>query len=191
VALFLSFVVPHLISETQTALESASAVKPHPTSLKDRIFNDLHRHLRHLPETSSLVHPAISAGEQALRVLVGVFFVLATAAYWVFERDSFISFVMGSLPRPKHKKIRDTWILIDLKLGAFVRGQLLLILIVGTVVSTAFFSVGEPYWLLLGITVAILEIVPVVGPLAALLLAVGAGLRVSWHTALAAGIALL
>jgi predicted PurR-regulated permease PerM len=191
VAVFLSFVVPHLISETQTALQNASTVQAHPTSIKDRIFNDIHRRLAHVPATSALLHPAISAGEQALKVLVGIFFVLATAAYWVFERDNFISFATSFLARPKRKKVRDTWILIDLKLGAFVRGQLLLIAIVGTVVSAAFFVVGEPYWLLLGIAVAILEIIPVVGPLIALLLAIGAGLTTSWHTAIAAGVALL
>ena len=50
---------------------------------------------------------------------------------------------------------------------------------------------GEPYWLLLGIVTGFLEIVPVVGPLVALLVAVGAGLTVSWQTAALAGGALL
>ena len=109
----------------------------------------------------------------------------------MFERDRFIDFVTSFIARPKRKKVRDTWELIDLKLGAFVRGQLLLITIVGTVVSTAFFFIGEPYWLLIGIAVALLEIVPVVGPLAALILVVGAGMTVSWHTAALAGGALL
>ena len=191
VALFLAFVVPHLITETTTALQNASTLKPHPSGLRDRIFNALHRHLAHLPAASAILHPAINAGKKALEILIGVFFTLATAAYWVFERDRFIDFVTSFVARPKRKKVRDTWILIDLKLGAFVRGQLLLVLIVGTVVSTAFYVIGEPYFLLLGIAVALLEIVPVVGPLAALILAVGTGLTASWHVALAAGIALL
>ena len=191
VALFLAFVVPHLITETTTAIQNASTLKPHPTSLRDRIFNALHRRLSHLPAAGSILHPAIDAGKKALEILIGIFFTLATAAYWVFERDRFIDFVTGFIARPKRKKVRDTWILIDLKLGAFVRGQLLLIVIVGTVVSAAFFAIGEPYPLLLGIGVALFEIVPVVGPLVALIMAVGAGLTVSWHVALTAGIALL
>jgi len=191
VAVFLAFVVPQLVHEIQAALSPSAQTLQHPTGFKDQILNGLQRRLGHVPSLGKLVHPALSAGEEALKVLVGIFFTLATAAYWVFERDKFIDFVTSFLARPKRKKVRDTWELVDLKLGAFVRGQLLLIGIVGTIVSTAFFLVGEPYWLLLGIAVALLEIVPVVGPLAALILAVGAGLTVSWHTAALAGGALL
>jgi len=191
VAVFLAFVVPQLVHEIQAALSPSAQTLQHPTGFKDQILNGLQRRLGHVPSVGKLVHPALSAGEEALKVLVGIFFTLATAAYWVFERDKFIDFVTSFLARPKRKKVRDTWELVDLKLGAFVRGQLLLIGIVGTIVSTAFFLVGEPYWLLLGIAVALLEIVPVVGPLAALILAVGAGLTVSWHTAALAGGALL
>jgi predicted PurR-regulated permease PerM len=72
-----------------------------------------------------------------------------------------------------------------------VRGELVLIAFVSTLASVALSLVGEPYWLLIGIAIGILEIVPVVGPLAALALAVGAGLTVSWTTAVLAGSALL
>jgi predicted PurR-regulated permease PerM len=191
VALFLAFVVPQLVHEVQAALGPTPTPKPQHEGVKQQVLDAIQRRLRHLPSVGKLVHPALSAGEEALKVVVGIFFTLATAAYWVFERDGFIDFVTSFIARPKRKKVRDTWLLIDLKLGAFVRGQLLLIGIVGTVVSTAFFIIGEPYWLLIGIAVALLEIVPVVGPLAALILAVGAGLTASWHTAAFAGGALL
>ena len=191
VALLLAFVVPQLVNEVQAALTTTPAAHPQPTGVKQQILDGLQRRLGHLPSVGKLVHPALTAGEEALKVLVAVFFTLATAAYWVFERDRFIDFVTSFIARPKRKKVRDTWELIDLKLGAFVRGQLLLIGMVATIVSTAFFFVGEPYWLLIGIAVALLEIVPVVGPLAALILAVGAGLTDSYHTAAFAGGALL
>jgi predicted PurR-regulated permease PerM len=190
VAVFLSFVVPRLISEVQAAIDVAHS-HPGVQGVKGDVLDAIQRRLAHLPRADKLLHPALTAGLEAVKVLVGIFFTLATAAYWVFERDRFIDFVTSFFARPKRKKIRDTWELVDLKLGAFVRGQLLLISAVGTVVSTAFFLIGEPYWLLIGITVALLEIVPVVGPLAALVLAVGAGLTASWHTAVFAAIALL
>ena len=71
-------------------------------------------------------------------MLVGIFFTFAAAAYWLFERDRAIDLVTSFMPRPKRKTVRDTWELIDLKLGAFVRGQLILIGFVSTVVSLAF-----------------------------------------------------
>jgi predicted PurR-regulated permease PerM len=87
--------------------------------------------------------------------------------------------------------VHDTWELIDAKLGAFVRGELVLIAFVGTVLSLLFWAIGLPFWLLLGIFAGIVEIVPVIGPLAAGAIAVGVGLTVSWKVALAAGLAVL
>ena len=55
--------------------------------------------------------------------MIGIFFVLASAAYWIFERDRAIEIVCSLIPRPRRKIVRDTWDLIDLKLGAYVRGQ--------------------------------------------------------------------
>ena len=95
------------------------------------------------------------------------------------------------LPRPRRKKVRDTWELIDAKLGAYVRGQALLIVVVGVVLSLAFWAIGLPYWILIGAFAGVVELIPVVGPLAAGALAIGVGLTVSWHTALAAGVAVL
>src|SRR6185437_8123093 len=106
--------------------------------------------LENLPAASKFVHPALSAGKKAFEIFVAVFFTLAAAAYWIYERDRAISFVTRLLDRPKRKKMRDTWDLIDAKLGAFVRGQLILIVLVGTVLSTAFAIIGLPYWILVG-----------------------------------------
>jgi predicted PurR-regulated permease PerM len=102
-----------------------------------------------------------------------------------------MDFVASLLPRPKRKVMRDTWNLIDLKLGAFVRGECLLILIVGVVLSLLFWAIGLPYWLLVGAFAGIVEIVPVIGPIAAGALAIAVGLTDSWQTALAAGLCVL
>ena len=101
---------------------------------------------------------------KVFEILLGIFFVPASAGYWIFERGRAVDFVASLLPRPKRKKLRDTWDLIDLKLGAFVRGQALLIVLVGTVLSLAFWAIGEPYFILIGAFAGVVEIVPVIGP---------------------------
>jgi predicted PurR-regulated permease PerM len=190
IALFLWFVVPHLITQLESAVRSAKHPGVHHGSgIKDQILNAVNKYLRRLPTGSQLIHPAVSYGKTALEVLLGIFFAFATAAYWLFERDKTIDLVTSLLPRPRRKKVRDTWDLIDAKLGAFVRGQVLLMGFVGVLVAVAYWLIGEPYWLLLGIASGILEVVPVIGPLVAVILAIGAGLTISWHTALFAAIA--
>jgi predicted PurR-regulated permease PerM len=84
------------------------------------------------------------------------------------------------LPRRKRKVVRDTWLLIDLKLGAYVRGVALIVLLVATVLS-----------LLVGCFAGFVEIVPVVGPLAAAALAVGVAVTESIHLAVLALVAVV
>lgn len=196
VALFLWFVIPHLLGQIGSAIGNVPQTRQHivhaantSTGIKHQILVGLQRELARLPSTGDLVHPAINAGRQALEILVGIFFVLASAAYWIYERDRFVEIVTSLAPRAKREVIRDTWDLVELKLGAFVRAQVLIITIVGTVLSFAFWQIGLPYWLLLGLTAGILEIVPVVGPLAAGVLAVGVGLTVSAQAAILAAVA--
>jgi predicted PurR-regulated permease PerM len=189
-ALFLSFAVPRLTNEVQIAL----AAKPHAHpngSLEQKLLDEIQRRLHHLPAAGKLLHPALSAGEEAMKVLVGMLFTLAAAAYWLFERDRAVDLIAACVARPKRKKLRDTWELIEQKLGAFIRGQILMITLVSICASLIFLAIGEPYWLLLGIATGFLEIVPVVGPFVAIVLAIGAGLTVSWHVAALAGGSLL
>jgi predicted PurR-regulated permease PerM len=97
--------------------------------------------------------------------------------------------VLSLFPKRQRKVARDTWTLIDEKLGAYVRGTLLLVAFVSTVLSGAFWAIGLPYWLLLGVFAGLVEMVPVVGPLAAGVLAIGVGATQGWETALLAAVA--
>ena len=196
-ALALSFVVPPALRQVDHALspsgkaEIASAAKS-STCFKHEVLTALQKRLKHLPSGTKLVKPLAHVGITAVEILVGIFFTFATAAYWIFERDKTIGLVCSLFPRPRRKLIRDTWDLIDAKLGAFVRGEVLLILIVATTLSLAFWAIGEPYWILVGSFAGLVEIVPVIGPLTAGLLAVAVGFTASVHVAaLAAGCVLL
>ena len=193
VALFLWLVVPRAVTQVQNALggDQLKHAARTSTGIKHEILVGLQRRLERLPSGSELIKPAAEVTKRAFEVMIGILFTLATAAYWIFERDRAIDLVASLLPRPKRKRLRDTWNLIDLKLGAFVRGQALLIVLVGTVLSIAFWLIGVPYWLLVGSFAGLVEIVPVVGPLAAGALAIGVGLTQSWHVALGAGVAVL
>lgn len=198
--LFVWLVVPRALSQVESALGISglptsagdlSHAAHTSTGIKHDILVALQKRLQHLSSASTLVHPGLQVGVKAFEIVIGIFFVLASAAYWIFERDRAVDLLCSLFPRPKRKLIRDTWTLIDLKLGAFVRGQLLLVAFVAVVLSLAFWAIGEPYWILVGGFAGVVEIIPVIGPLAAGALAVGAGLTESVRTAVEAGIAVL
>jgi predicted PurR-regulated permease PerM len=198
VALFLWLAVPRAINQIEAAVGSSPTsggqlrqAANHSTGIKHELLIGIEKRLKKLPAGAGLIHPAMTVTRTAFDVLIGLFFVFASAAYWIFERDRAVDLITSLIARPKRKKIRDTFDLIDAKLGAFVRGEILLITFVATVLSLTFWLVGEPYWVLLGIFAGVLEIVPVIGPLVAGAVAVGVGFTVSWHVALAAGLAVL
>ena len=193
VALVLWLFVPRAITQVQGALSGSSLhhAAMHSTGIKHQLLSSLDKRLRRLPSGSKLLHPAFEVTKTAFEVLVGIFFMFAVGAYWIFERDRTIGLVQSMIPRKHRRVTRDTWVLIDEKLGAFVRGELILIVFVAVVLSAGFYAIGLPYWLLIGSFAGIVEIVPVIGPLAAGALAVGVGLTQSWHMALFAGLIVL
>ena len=196
VALLVWLIVPQAISQveqalggtgTHTQLQQAAA---RTSGVEHQFLVGLDRRLHHLPSGAALIHPAVTITKTALEVLAGILFTLAVAAYWIFERAWAEDLVLSLLPRRNRRIVRDTWHLIDAKLGAFVRGQLLMIGFVSTVLSGAFWAVGLPYWLLLGIFAGIVEMVPVVGPLAAGGLAIAVALATQgWEIAVLTAVA--
>jgi predicted PurR-regulated permease PerM len=195
IALLLWLIVPQAITQVQEVLGGGTAhaelkqAAAQSSGLEHDFFVALDRRLRDLPSGAALVHPALTITKTALEVLVGVFFTLAVAAYWIFERDRTEKLVLSFFPRTKRTVVRDTWRLIDEKLGAFVRGQLLMVSFVSTVLACAFWAIGLPYWLLLGVFAGLVEMIPVVGPLAAGVVSIGVALTQGWQTAVLAAVA--
>jgi predicted PurR-regulated permease PerM len=189
VALLLWLIVPIAFDQTQQALADAPRAQAATDqglihSVREQALSSLESKLREISEPDT----ALSALVGTLAALAGVAFTLAAAAYWVIERDRLVNLVLAVIPHEKRTTVRDTWLLIDLKLGAVIRTKLLLVLMTATVLSFAFWVIGLPYFLLVGVFAGIVEILPVIGPLIAGLTAVAAGLTVSWKLGLAAAV---
>src|SRR5215210_292307 len=192
IGLLLYFVIPSAVDQIQEAVPTSSSELEREASessgVRERLLRSVQNRLDELPSGSELVDPAVTVTVTAFEVAIGIVFTLACAAYWIFERERAEHLVLSLVPRTRRRLVRDTWELIDRKLGAYVRGQLLLVVLVATVLSVAFWVVGLPFWLLIGTFAGVVELIPVIGPLAAGALAVGVGFTVSWQTALAAGV---
>jgi len=197
-ALVLWLIVPRALTQVEQAVgnvpTSTTELRHQANTshgIKKDILTAIQTRLKGLPSVGGVVHPLVSATKTAFEVVIGIFFMFAVGAYWIFERDRTIGLVQSLLPRQHRQVTRDTWLLIDQKLGGFVRGELLLIAFVSILMSFAFWVDGEPYWLLLGGAAGIFEIVPIIGPLVIGVLAVGVGLTASWQTAVGAGVAVV
>jgi predicted PurR-regulated permease PerM len=153
------------------------------------ILRGLETALQSIPSPDELLDPALGAASRGVHILFGIAFVLACTAYWVFQRDRTVALLTVLAPTDRRSTVRETWALVEARLGVYVRAQLLIMTFVSTVLSLAFWQIGLPYWILLGIFAGVVEIIPMVGPLLAGIVSIGVGLSVSTRAAILAAVA--
>ena len=101
-------------------------------------------------------------------VAVGALFVVipVVAAYMLFEaedlRQSFLTFVPAKHQPKAQMVMRD----LDHVVGGFLRGQLIVALIVGTLVTLLLLGLHVQYAVLIGVAAGILDVIPYVGAFA-------------------------
>ena len=86
------------------------------------------------------------------------------AFYWAINREVTLRSLLQLVPehrRPFYSELSET--LLE-KLGAYVRGQLILCGIVGVLSLIVYWTIGLPYALILALVAGILEAIPVFGP---------------------------
>jgi predicted PurR-regulated permease PerM len=90
--------------------------------------------------------------------------VFVIAFYWLTERATVKRFLFSFASDSKRPQIRLTWDSVEEKLGAWVRGQLTLMLFVGVLAGVGYTVFGVKYSLALGAFAALAEVIPLVGP---------------------------
>src|SRR4051812_37863323 len=92
--------------------------------------------------------------------------VLALGYYWTMEVPHLERIVLSLLPVARRASALESWREIEYKLGAFVRGQGLAMLIIALASAVGYFFIGLPHVLVLAVLAGFFEAVPLVGPIA-------------------------
>lgn len=111
-----------------------------------------------------LAQQALVMGSSILRSVVVVISVLLLTALWILEGDIATRFLLLSLPQRHREPARAFLGDIEAKVGAYTRGLVLLNVIMGVLAGIAYWIVGLPNVLLLGVFAGVMEIVPLIGP---------------------------
>lgn len=104
--------------------------------------------------------------DQALGVisgLVAVITIIVLTFYLLLETDSLKRIYRGFLPKSWHEELSIVTTKITNKLGAWIQGQLFLMICVGGATTLGLLIVGSPYALTLGLWAGLAGIVPMVG----------------------------
>lgn len=127
-----------------------------------------------------IVKTVLSGGVTVMAVVANTAIALVIAFYMLLDWDRMIAALDAWLPRDHAPTIRRLAREIDAALAGFVRGQLLVCLILGTYYAIGLTLVGLNYGLLIGMFAGLISFIPFVGSALGLVLAVGVALAQFW-----------
>jgi len=96
--------------------------------------------------------------------VVAVITVMVLTFYLLLEEEGLKKLYRGIIPADRHEALSSTTSKIASKLGAWLRGQLFLMFVVGFFTTIGLFIVGSPYALTLGLWSGLTEVIPILGP---------------------------
>jgi len=110
------------------------------------------------------------AARIALRIgagVVDVLFVLVLGIYLLASAPTVRAWLLARVPVSRRAGVERVQGQARVLFGRYIRGQLLLGLIIGAVSGVAYAVLGVPYAVLLGVLAGLLELVPIIGPIVA------------------------
>jgi len=96
--------------------------------------------------------------------LIGIFLILTMTFYLLVGENQLIKSILSIAPSGQKHHIPALILAIQSKLGAWFRGEITLMLVVGVLAYIGFSLIGTPYALPLAVIAGLLEIVPYIGP---------------------------
>lgn len=101
--------------------------------------------------------------------VVATFIVMVLAFYMVVEEEKVRKYFRSLAPIEYQPYVGHLMKKVQKKMGEWLRGQLILALVVGTLIFIGLSILGVPYALLLALIAGVLEVVPYVGPVLSLI----------------------
>ena len=138
-------------------------------------------------QIASLITPVANyLSENAIKlsstIFGGLFTIVTTfilSFYLLIYHDKFEESLPGLFPDKYKNKVKQTLKQVEEKVGAWLSGQLVLSLVIGSVTWVTLTILGIPFALPLAILAGFLEIIPTLGPIIAAVPAVIIGLAIS------------
>jgi len=129
-----------------------------------------------MPNTPQILSTTAGIGEnivsQSINFTIGIFtgiiaaFTLAVIVlFLLLDKEELKSGLLKFFPEDMRNKAEVITATISKRVGGYVRGQLILMLMVGLLTTLGLFILNIKFALLLGLIAGILEIIPIVGPI--------------------------
>jgi len=116
--------------------------------------------------------------------VIGLLTVFVMAFYYLTEKAFLRRLILNQVRPLSRDRVNRIWGEVEAQVGRWLRGQLLLCLIIGSLSFVGYGLMGVRFWPLLGLWAGITEIIPIVGPWLGGIPAVAIAATQSWDIAL-------
>ncbi|MGN6032901.1 MAG: AI-2E family transporter [Thermomicrobiales bacterium] len=118
-------------------------------------------------------------------VIVSLISLLVITFYYLLEKAFLKRVILDQITNTaRRERVSRVWNDVERKVGGWMRGQLVLCLIIGAIATISYGIIGLPFWPLLGLWAGLTEFFPIVGPWIGGIPAVILALTVGWKEAL-------
>lgn len=119
--------------------------------------------------------------------IVAILTLLVITFYYLMEKALIRQLIIQQLSPERQPRVNRIWEDVENKVGGWMRGQMVLCLIIGTIATVSYGIIGLRFWPLLGLWAGLTEIIPIVGPWIGGIPAVLVAVTMGWETALITG----
>jgi predicted PurR-regulated permease PerM len=205
---FVSMVVPIVSREARQLWDTREGIWDQATEwaedivaqfevLPPRVQVEIERAIDDLTAyVTQIVRQAVQGTVVAVQYTFAIVLAITIIPFWTYFllldygklRDS----MYANLPSGIRADLQQIMRLVDRTIGGYLRGELVLMVVVGVMQAGGMALIGVPYALVLGVIAGVLEVVPSIGPTVAAIPAIMVALTISpWLALLAAGVARL
>ena len=114
---------------------------------------------------ATAVTTVLSAVRNVLGGMFGIIAVVLLTFYMLVESGDIFAFFVKLFPRERRRQVTTIIETVTIKVSAWLGGQLLLAVIIGTTSAIALGLMGVPYFFVLAMISAVGEMIPMVGPI--------------------------
>lgn len=118
---------------------------------------------------TSMIQKSIPAVTKVFATIVSIFIIPIITFYILMDIDKYRRGFIAIIPPARRKEIMGLLHEIDLVLGRYIRGQLIVCLVIGASITLALFLWRVDYYFLIGAFSGIIDIIPYVGVIISLI----------------------
>lgn len=169
----------------QYAEMARDAITPHIADLKARlgpgqeqqIESFLQSYAGKTTEWAGKLLSGVLSGGAAVLNLFGLLIITPVVAFYLLrDWDRLVARLDGLLPQKGGPRIRTIMGEINDRLSGFLRGQLIVVLLLGGWYAVGLLAIGLDFGLLIGIGAGLISVIPFVGNIVGLVTSIGVGL---------------